>query len=219
MNKVLLLDFDGVIFKHKSALNIVSNKAARFVKNNIKVNNRDSHIINKYLYKSFGHTVNGLNKIGYNIKVEEYNNYIYNNIDYKRIFNNINEKDIEDIIKIINICKEKQIKLYIFSNSPEIWYKNIMECMNLNMNDFDYINNMNMLKPEKELYNKIENEFTKQIYFVDDSFVNFTHTLLNPKWINIMLDRKTINIDAYGTPNLNLKIIKDLDEIIPIILE
>jgi hypothetical protein len=32
MKKVLLLDFDGSIFKHKNAINMLSNKAARYVK-------------------------------------------------------------------------------------------------------------------------------------------------------------------------------------------
>jgi len=214
MNKVLLLDFDGVIFKNKGALQIVSNKAARFVKNNVKLSNKDSHIVNKYLYKSFGHTLYGLNNLGYNINIKDYNDYVYKNINYKYFI--INKSDVKDIKVIIERCKKYNIKIYIFSNSPKCWCDNILDCMNIDKNNMRYIDTMNLLKPDKELYDKIEKENQdSKIYFVDDSFINFKHTLLNPKWKNIMFDTKKIHIES----NINLKIINNLYDIIYILDE
>lgn len=214
-NKALLLDFDGVLFRHKSAVSLVSNKAARFVKINMKISNKDSHIINDYLYKSFGHTSIGLNKIGYNVNIDDFNHFIYNDIDYKNVFKFINSKDIADINNITKTCFFNNIKIYIFSNSPIVWCKNIIQCMNLDFNNFNYINNMNLLKPQKKLFNLIENELhdCNHIYFIDDTFINFTHTLNNPKWTNIMFDKKNIIINS----NINLKIINDLNDIFTII--
>lgn len=216
MKKVLLLDFDGVIFKHKNAINIVSNKAARYVKKITNVNNKDSHIINKYLYKSFGHSVTGLIKMGYDVSMTDYNNFVYDNLDFKKLFKNIDKKDVDNINNIIIYCKKYKIHSCIFTNSPPIWYNNILDYINVDKNQFDYIDNYDMLKPNKDIYDLIEDKYKNhdKIYFVDDSFVNFTHTLSNPKWINIMLDNKTIKIN-----HNNIKIIKDLEDIINILNE
>lgn len=214
MNKVLLLDFDGVIFKHKAAVSIVSNKAARYVKNTIKVSNRDSHTINKYLYKSFGHTVTGLIKMGYDVTMEDYNNFVYDNIDFKKTFKKIPSEDIKDMNDIIKYCKKQKIHISIFTNSPPVWYNNILDCMNIDKTNFDYIHNHDMLKPNKSIYDLIEYDMYADIdklYFVDDSFVNFTHTLSNPKWINIMFDKKNIEIN-----HTNIKIINDLGDLFKI---
>ena len=179
MKKVLLLDFDGVVFRHKSA-SMISNKAARYVKNHTRTTNRDSHIINKYLYKSFGHTATGLINMGYkDVSMEDYNKFVYNDIDYNKIFKNVNQKDVIDINRIIDYCKLNKIELSIFSNAPEIWYKNLLDCMKIDKKQFKYINNQNMLKPDEGVYKLIDYLYqdSDMIYFVDDSFVNFIHTL------------------------------------------
>ena len=215
MNKVLLLDFDGVVFKHKSA-NIVSNRAARYVKNHVNVSNRDSHIINKYLYKSFGHTATGLMNMGYaDVSMEEYNKFVYNNIDYKKVFKNINQEDVEDINKIVKFCKKKNIMLSIFTNSPPMWYNSILDCMKIDKSDFTFIENKDLLKPDEGVYKLIDYlyEDKDKLYFVDDSFVNFIHTLSNPRWVNVMFDKKHIELPENGS----LKIINDLKDIIKIL--
>jgi FMN phosphatase YigB (HAD superfamily) len=217
MNKVLLLDFDGVIFKHKSA-NIVSNRAARYVKNHVNVSNRDSHIINKYLYKSFGHTATGLMNMGYkDVSMEEYNKFVYNNIDYKKVFKNTNKKDTEDVNNILKYCKKNNIHPCIFTNAPPIWYNSILDCMDIDKNQFEYIHNHDMLKPNKGIYDLIEYMYQNhdKFYFVDDSFVNFIHTLSYPRWVNVMFDNKKIELPDNGS----LKIINDLKDIINILDE
>jgi FMN phosphatase YigB (HAD superfamily) len=217
-NKVLLLDFDGVILKSPNSNKIIANKANRFVKNFVNTSNKNASIINKYLYKTFGHTAIGLQKLGYKTSIDEYNKFVYNDINYKLLFKNLKKdynQDINDITNTIYYCNNNNIRMAIFSNSPSIWYSTALQYMDIDPTLFDHIYMNNTIKPDPKLFKSIEEKYRNydKFYFVDDQFVNFSNTLLNNKWTNIMFDQYNIELPNY----INLKIIKNLTQINDII--
>jgi FMN phosphatase YigB (HAD superfamily) len=221
MRKTLLLDFDGVILNTPRSAKVVSIKANKFVQKFLHTSTHHSTIINKYLYKTFGHTAIGLQKLGYDTDIQEYNRFVYNDIDYKTIFGELqytHSKDIENVNKIIDHCRRKNINISIFSNSPSVWYINALYYMGINTSTLSAIDLENHIKPNKIVFDTIEKKYLDcdRFIFVDDSFVNFSNTLMNPKWYNIMLDTGTtenINIPSH----INLKVIKELTDILTLL--
>lgn len=196
---MLLLDFDGVILDNKYN-KIVGVKATNYVQKIMKLPYAEARNMNKYMYKTFGHTTKGLNKLGYNTDIEDFNRFVYNDINYNALFKNVNkEKDLEDLKYIIN-----KFNPTIFSNAPKIWYKNALKNMNINLKNIDM---GSYLKPDFQIYKDIEKITDKKIYFVDDNFINFSNTILNPRWENIMLDDLVINFPD----NINIKVIPKLN--------
>lgn len=214
MKKAVFFDFDGVIVKNTLCTKIVGNRANSFVKRTMNLSNKSASIMNKHLYTTYGHTVSGLREIGFNVSMTDFNNYVYN-INYYDIFKNIDLKnDIQDINKIIILAKERNITLFMNSNCPDIWLYGILNQMKVDVNNFKIIDNSMNLKPSFQNYlevNKFAQNFDK-VYFVDDSFVNFKFTIHDPKWFNILFDKKKINL-----PLKNIKVIdslEDLDQIL-----
>ena len=204
---MLLLDFDGVILPKKYN-KIVSVKATQYVQKFIKLPYKEANIMNKYMYTTFGHTVKGLEKLGYKTDIEDFNRYVYHDINYNALFKNIH-KDTDVNINDLDYIIDKFNPL-IFSNSPKIWYKTALNYMNI---DIKSINMGTYLKPDPQIYKDLEKLTDKKIYFVDDNFINFSNTILNPRWENIMLDDLEIKLPD----NLNIKVIPKLNHLHKII--
>lgn len=213
MQKLLLLDFDGVVLRSPRSMKLVSNRAARYVKSHVtQLSNKESSIVNKYLYKTFGHTVTGLNKMGYNAAtMEDYNSFVYKNIDYRTL---ADEADIFGTYSLLAECDRNGIDVAIFTNSPRCWHENILSRMPLPY-EVDAINMCGLLKPDQRVYKDIEKRYPyHKIFFVDDSFVNFsTYTLMNEKWVNIMFDTQKIEMPKH----INLKVVNNLSMVSKII--
>jgi FMN phosphatase YigB (HAD superfamily) len=219
MNKALLLDVDGVLLTAPQTNQIISTKAVKYVQKILDLPIKEATIINKYLYTTFGHTSNGLKKLGYYSTFKMYNDFVYNDLEYDNIFKDIkntNKSDIKKIHDLQNMCESKNIKCMILSNSPKIWYETAFKYMNIDISSFEIIDMNDTIKPDPELYTSIEKKYKNTIfYFVDDSFTNFTHTLTNNKWLNIMFDK---NFEKPLIVHKNFCIINDIDNIKDIIL-
>lgn len=210
MKKTLLLDFDGVVLRDHLATKLVSIRATSYVKRLTKVNNRDAAIINKYLYKSFGHTVTGLNKIGYPATMADYNKSVYNHIDYTLIASRI---DKLAIYTLLDQCRRYGIKVMLFTNSPPCWHENIMARIPLPYK-IETVDMCERLKPDPQVYMDIEKTHKDhKLYFVDDNFTNFaSYTLFKPNWVNIMYDEKNMKVRK------NLVVINNIPDILSTVL-
>jgi FMN phosphatase YigB (HAD superfamily) len=182
----------------------------------VKTPMKDASMLNNYLYKTFGHTAIGLQKLGYEASISSYNDFVYKDLNYKEIFNDLIYTSKDDILQVrylLDKCKKEGTETYIFSNSPSIWYENALYYMGLDTDMFGKIDMSNMIKPNKNLFHRVENQFSNKnkIIFVDDSFVNFSNTLMNDKWSNILF----VNNDNMLTlpSHLNLRITKDISYI------
>ena len=196
----LLLDFDGVVFKNHKLHNLVSHRCEMFVsKYNIP------KVINKQLYQSTGHTIIGLKRLG--VKpvptIEEFNEYIYKDIDYKSIINSIDDKQKKTLKKITRITTP-----YIFSNAPDVWCDTISEILFNKQFPTTSKFTGSLVKPDPRAYMKIEKHLKSDHYiFVDDKIENLPY--ISPKWTRIWMN------DTYSMKvQDDLYFITDLDHLI-----
>lgn len=192
MSKLLLLDFDGVVLKNKVIERKLGKKIEKYCEDTLKIGNKKlSRRINRDLYLSSGHSLLGLRKIGIPRNLREFNEKIYN-FDYNTLYNEITDKNIEDIGKIVDLnqfCKYHDITLKIWSNSPKKWCRNFINYMTHELSGVDIVDNLSciyLLKPTEDSYSYIEYKYKNNIiFFVDDKLSNFFNILNNQKWISI----------------------------------
>jgi FMN phosphatase YigB (HAD superfamily) len=208
MNQAILLDMDGVILNNKQIHKHIAYRCNKFVSNVTNIHNPIKvQALNKHLYESCGHTVIGLNKLGYNIRTKDFNEYIYQDT---HIIDNIDKKDIRQISNFKEKCDDKNIELYIFSNASNEWCQNILDKMNVDIPIF----NNNYLKPNIRTYINIQNFFEdKQILFVDDKMINLLPVMNNKKWKTYLYCHE-IYINQSSNLINNFNIISNLDEVI-----
>lgn len=197
----VLLDFDGVLLRSKKAANIIKKGCASYV--GTKMNSCSSEqatAMNAYLYNNFGHTVIGLKALGYASSLEEFNDYIYNTIDYHDIYEDINKMGAFDVSGLEYLLDTSD-GVYIFSNAPYTWVYNIMNacCPNDILNKTKYYDTLNCLKPNLNLYNEVYTKLSRsdeeQLIFIDDSIKNF-EMILNDDRFHCMLFNPNIDLDV-----------------------
>lgn len=215
MQKVLLLDFDGVVLKHSRSSLEISKRSQNFVRMTTNVtNDNEARCLNANLYKNYGHTVLGLQRMGYKVNVRDFNEYVYSEINYKELFKDVkktNNRDVMSFVELSKFCTSQKIPIYIFSNAPNEWCGKIMDMMLPNETFHNFVDTSNDLKPSFVLYENISYKFKgQQIVFVDDSFINFTNSFRTNQWTNVHLtsDKYTIDIK-----NNNVYTIDNLDQI------
>ena len=209
--KVVLLDFDGVVLKNHPIHRTVGMKCRTYLQKYVPI--RDpikASELNRHLYESTGHTLTGLKELGYPVSINEFNNYVYDNIDYSQLkdLKQTNKSDIDDFRKLKHWCKTNEIKSYIFSNAPWQWCDTILKRMG--ENDIDVLNTFCLLKPNGKLYDAVEHLFPDhKFYFIDDKMSNLVPVMPRKNWIKILMsyDKQDshirINEDTYIISYLN----------------
>ena len=173
----LLLDFDGVILRNHRISNIIVNRCQSMVHKCIKHLDFEScKRINKNLYESTGHTVLGLQRLGYkDLLISEFDELVYQKIDYKVELSDISSthaSDIENVKNLYNYCKTKGIDMWIFSNAPDSWCHSISHMMDLPILPSTRPH-VSTLKPDPKCYLEIERKIKSDKYiFVDDKMMN-----------------------------------------------
>lgn len=182
--KRYLLDFDGVLYNNKNAFSYITKRASQFVHKKMKLPGRNAdfrtELLNTNLYKTYGHTVEGLNACGYKTTIQEFNEFVYDNFPYN---------DFKESIKIPD--KEN---IYIFSNAPKEYCEKLIKhspCQLRETRNINYIQDVighdYILKPDKKIYNDITNAFLGDIIvFVDDALINLVPSEEFANWINIL---------------------------------
>lgn len=222
--KVMLLDYDGVVLRNNVASNLIAKRAGLYtrnvisMKNNYLVENRAAEDMCFNLYKGFGHTLLGINAVGINdpqVSLKYYNDFVYSHIDYDEL--RLTNNDMQDVKKLVELCHERGINTYMFSNSPKMWIKQTLghKQQELARDIFDVRDILNirdddatMLKPQFAIYDLIDHIFKDyNIIFVDDSACNFQYTLSKSNWTNILFSKLNCS------PNKRMHMINDLDKI------
>lgn len=228
--KCFIFDMDGVIFRHPRTFIRLNEKVNLFVKKsvNIHMDERRASQINTQLYKEFGHTLIGLQKI-YNeeLEIKDFNNYVYDNefINYiKRVCDEDTvQEDGNNFKDILLNCYNKHIPVYIFSNASNKWCKTILDkmkvlnlindnniiCSDSNIYESENTPTQIFLKPYTNTYIKVmdyiyENENCKedlQFIYVDDQFKNLIPILNSKVWRPVLM-RTNIAYDKICTKNI-----------------
>lgn len=193
----VLIDFDGVILKNHSAHSVVVSRCNNYLQRHIKVRNPVKvSEINNALYKTYGHTVLGLRKVGFNVDVNEFNSAVYDTFDYYNNFKNLSKthsRDIEDLNIFIDSCYNEGLTPIIFSNAPDVWCQSILSYMDKNLCNIPTLSDITQvhLKPTKACYDEVEKKLHQyeNIVFLDDSMANFKAISNNKKWLKILVSQ------------------------------
>lgn len=193
----ILLDFDGIVIRNQTIGKIIEQKSIDFVQSKLNISHRNSKYINRFLYKTYGHTANGIAKYTserLDDVVYDYNDYVFNNINYKDLSSYLikNDKDRIDTL-MQTIAKTYDNKYGLFTNAPISWCENLLSCLQMDIYDiidYDkvYTSDEGDLKPNLTMYNYIESELNDTIYFIDDSYVNLSPVLNNDRWKTYLVD-------------------------------
>lgn len=189
MKRALLLDFDGVVLRKHQAHNLVGLRCQNFVQRQLKLKNPlKAREMNVNLYRTYGHTLMGLRKLGYDIDLEEFNQFVYTCLPYHTLFKDVcetNRLDIRNVERINEFCLENDIDVYLFSNAPDVWCHTILDYMRVPlMRTLKH----EALKPDRMCFQEIHPTLQRydQLVFVDDSFINFHHVLHSQRWLKIL---------------------------------
>lgn len=184
--KVLLLDFDGVIIKKHPLFAHVNARCKSYIGKYTNIRNPDKvREINDQLYASSGHTLLGLQKLGYSATRQDFNRHVYDFLDYSCLGNL--SKETTDLKNLLQLCKKNNISVRVFSNSPEIWVHSFLRAMQCSQVP---VLATNSLKPEESCYTEVENMFqNSEIYFVDDKIVNLIPVLHRERWTPVLFSQ------------------------------
>lgn len=181
----IVLDYDGVVFRNPYAMERVSDRSAQYVGKKLRVSHADARLMNTTRYKMHGHTVRYLNDLGVDATIEEYNSFVFENIDWDDIGMNIREADYEQLADVYFINEEMHQKCVLFSNAPRMWIDRTLACVGTDAESlFETVftcESLEQLKPNPVVYDAIEDYFPDaDLLFLDDNLVNVHE--LGPRW-------------------------------------
>lgn len=225
MRKAVLLDFDGVVLRNKVADSCVSRRAAIYTwkaVNNVprsmsEISIKQAGDLCYSVYKGYGHTVLGLQAIGVDASLKDFNRMVYSTIDYDKVRAHNNSMD--GVRKLIEHCRHEGTDIFMFSNAPYTWIENVLK------NDADIIESIPdvrdvlgvsaddsaYLKPQRTVYDAASSKLMQQqrydkIILVDDNAAN----LWQP-WTNLL----------YGTCSKKisntLRLVSSFDDVIDVV--
>ena len=174
----LVLDYDGVVFKNPHAMETISSNSAKFVSKKLNISYSKARMINTKRYKVHGHTVKYLQHLGIDATLEEYNEFVFDNIDWKDIALNLRDEDHEPIIDVylLNNLQYHQ-KCVLFSNAPRLWVDKTLAILGTYADGlFEEVfscETLDQLKPNIKVYENIEKHYPDNDFlFIDDSILN-----------------------------------------------
>jgi hypothetical protein len=239
--KCFVLDMDGVIFRHSGVSLQLNSKVNLFVKKSVNkyMDDGKAFKINTQMYKEFGHTLIGLQKIyDKNLEIKDFNNYVYDIEFINYIKRSCKEDEVQEDGKtfkeLLKVCNNKKIPVYIFSNANKEWCNTILDKMNV----LELMNNNNIITSDNEIYDNSSIKSTKQIFlkpyghtylkvmdyifknedyddlqliYVDDQLKNLIPIMNNSIWKPILMREKEGYYEKICTDNLYT--IDDLSEL------
>lgn len=221
--RVLLLDFDGVVFTDRRMLSRVASRAVRFVHRKVNPgwSAADAARANEFLYKNYGHTWKGLTQIypgQRQTSLREYNKYVYHDsvIKHARKYKACSAShDLQAIQHVQALCKKHDVPIYIVSNAPLAWVKSLNDAMGIglptaNLLTCDHEVMDGCLKPDLAFYNKAvlyirdrEGALYSDAEFVvvDDSFYNLMPLVNIPGFAPVWVTDAAVPLDEAKTSN------------------
>lgn len=202
MKRFCAIDFDGVILRNHPIQTIVAKRCNAFVAKKMSLEAPRAEAKNKELYETTGHTLLGLKKIGVRTSLKEFNEFVYNHINYEEElanFEHTHYADIDGLDSLLHVCHDENITPFVFSNAPSTYVYEILKRMAKTPHLINHLHTADqvtkdLLKPDKDAYHAIERNFTgKNPYrpasfiFIDDKLNNLLPTLIRPNWQGILI--------------------------------
>tara|TARA_Y100000389_G_scaffold109924_1_gene107044 strand:+ start:23333 stop:23974 length:642 start_codon:yes stop_codon:yes gene_type:complete len=194
----ILLDFDGVVLKNKKVDSYITKKSIEHVAVSRNISLDHAKQLNTKLYPKLGHTslintdIHSLSR-----SIKEYNNYVFNELDYSKIDRMLTKNDKSYVHKIFEIPNEQSIPLGIFTNAPLSWCESVLMLCDIDINKefsekYLFTSDNSFVKPLQISYDVVEKSMkNRHIFFIDDKKSNLEPIEDKNKWSGIHLDEKT----------------------------
>lgn len=176
----ILIDYNDIIFKNKHALKHLNNRSTLFVSKKLNISYSEGVKIDKITNKTVGHTVTFLNNSGIKTTLEEYNEFVYDHIDWGAFKSHIKNSDYDPLIDIHLLNEfQKTQKCILFTNSPRIWVDNTLELLSTSsytlFDDMVICQDTEELKPNDHMYDQIQKKYPgEELLLIDNSFLSVT---------------------------------------------
>lgn len=173
MNKILVLDVDGVLIRDQHVLHEVKRRCEAYVAK--KLPGCDAVETNARLYLSHGHTAKGLRDV-HGINTTDFNSFVYQNRVFNCLYEVIYGTDFQrDATQIHELISEGW-KVTLFSNAPYEW----THAVAFAISDEVGVTCFQGVKPEPVAYTSFPKAVTKM--YVDDSLKNLGSVRWEPNW-------------------------------------
>jgi FMN phosphatase YigB (HAD superfamily) len=168
--------------------------------------------INKSLYQSAGHTLLGLQKLGYETSLDDFNKYVYGGLDYSILrddLSDLHKHDVEVMKTMKSMCADNGVDVYIFSNAPDVWCDTVSEALfSFTFPTTSSFTN-GLFKPNPFTYTKVDQHLNSDRYFfVDDKIINFVNMPKTGKWKGCWLNNEEMSQDN------DILFAKDLSDVV-----
>lgn len=184
----LLLDFDGVVIRNERIAAIVKNKSESFIAKKYNLTKSQSARVNRVFYKTHGHTAIGVDPNNYKQHVLEYNDYVFSDMEYSLLREYITPTDVRSLRNVVSLKR----KYALFTNAPISWCENMCALAHVDLYDFIdpsrcFASDEGLIKPKKEIYDRVEESLENHIYFIDDSAINLEAVRDRDRWSTTLL--------------------------------
>lgn len=195
----VLLDFDGVIVRNDKIGKLIQHRSEKFVKKFLGISQTHAVVLNKLLYKKWGHTVNGIVEISNKRDhlrdvLYDYNTFVFkDDFPHDEVMSCITRHDAMWLDAIAESTQRDDLydKFGLFTNAPLKWCESISFMLGKELShfiDYDKIftSDNGSLKPLSSAYEAIEHKLLDSndglIHFVDDTYINIRPIELSSKW-------------------------------------
>ena len=188
MQRAILLDIDGVVVPNCP---LVNRSVERYVARKCRIPLKQARIVNRRLYKEYGHSHTGLCQVyGLSHSLEEFNAEVYDDLPRLNYWlDSLCQERCSNVTAAVQQFQRMQCNIFTFSNAPSEWCQQMLTKMKLQ----DIVQVLNItpyLKPQPTAYLQAMSELQKagqsncQIHFIDDSIQNLLVDPIadNPFW-------------------------------------
>lgn len=190
--RTLLLDVDGVVFRNKRALSVVSNRVVEYVRARANVGTYwEAKKINEIAYAKYGHTMLGLADMcpELDLSVRDFNDFVYERSVIAAAAASIGfdpyDRAPEDARRFLRYCDDVGVETYLFTNAPSDWVRMVRDVCGLEFGDDRILSTDDLalhrgepaLKPTLASFAHVGKRLRERgddarVFFVDDSAAN-----------------------------------------------
>lgn len=192
MSTRLLLDYDGVLLRNNKLKQYQHIRSTKFLREVTGLSMKTCNNINKTYYPAHGHTVIMINKMfDESVTLRDYNDYVFDLNALSKLDGLVDDKTKTHMLgfqKVIKHCQLRRIPWSIFTNAHPNWVTYFSHALDFDLKcDILWTeDNVELLKPNPQSYQRIESIFVDSIFvFVDDSRKNVQACVDRPRWFPV----------------------------------
>lgn len=217
--RALLLDLDGVVFRHPAAFARVDARVAAFAR---------AHglpdAVHEQLYRTHGHTLLGMRSLGLSVTIADFNRFVFDARFLEEVRRLPRPDDTErhaaSVRRLVAHARARGTAAYIFTNAPRNWVHLALATTGLGTTfearDVLVCEELGFLKPLPEAYRAAEERTRARLLtFVDDSVINLRACPLPSG--NNSLTWCPLHYNPRCTCNAEGWTVRDMDQVLPYI--